>query len=275
MKAKTIRKVLRKVFDEYLESITDPLVKNLVKENTMITGGSIVSLLMKEKVNDYDLYFRDYTTCLAVVNYYARMFGSKISVKVIDESKISIRVEDPSIFTQSPDSDEEPASTQADTGNKLFESFKPVYMSSNAITLSDGIQLVVRFYGEPEDIHANYDFVHCTCYWKSWDDELVLPPKALESMLTKELRYVGSKYPLCSIIRTRKFIARDWAINAGQYLKMAMQLNEMDLKDIKVLQDQLVGVDSAYFYQILALLEEKGQERIDLAYAMEIIDQIF
>ena len=62
---------------------------------------------------------------------------------------------------------------------------------------------------------------------------------------------MGSKYPLCSIIRTRKFIQRGYTINAGQYLKMAMQLNELDLKDVSVLQDQLIGVDSAYFDMVI------------------------
>jgi hypothetical protein len=87
--------------------------------------------------------------------------------------------------------------------------FRPVFLTSNAITLSDKIQIVLRFQGEPDDIHANYDFVHCTSYWTSWDEKLVLKPEAMESILCKELRYVGSKYPICSVVRLRKFIARD------------------------------------------------------------------
>lgn len=89
-------------------------------------------------------------------------------------------------------------------------------MSTNAITLSHRLQIVNRFYGKPDEIHDNYDFVHCTNYWTSWDSELVLRPAALEALLTRELRYVGSKYPVCSLIRVRKFTARGWSINAGQ-----------------------------------------------------------
>jgi hypothetical protein len=57
----------------------------------------------------------------------------------------------------------------------------------------------------------------------------VLRAEALESILTKELRYVGSRYPLCSVIRTRKFLARGWTINAGQYVKMCFQISQLDL----------------------------------------------
>jgi len=166
-----------------------------------------------------------------------------------------------------------------DKGNPNGGKFHVIFMSSNAITLSDQLQLVIRFFGEPDEIHDNYDFVHCMNYWKSWDGELVLSAGAMESLLTRELRYCGSKYPLCSIIRTRKFLKRGWSINAGQYLKMAMQLNELDLRDIKVLADQLVGVDATYFAQVIneamKHMEDTDLDRVDNLYVVEIIDKIF
>ena len=104
---------------------------------------------------------------------------------------------------------------------KCEKPFTPIFLSSNAITLSDRIQIVIRFYGDPEEIHKNFDFVHCTNYWLSWNNSLETSDKALESLLAKELYYMGSKYPICSVIRTRKFLRKGWHINAGQYLKMA------------------------------------------------------
>src|SRR3546814_5103821 len=82
--------------------------------------------------------------------------------------------------------------------------YRPVFMSTNAITLSDKIQIVLRFYGEADAIHENYDFVHCTNYWTSKDANLTPRQPALESLLCKEIRYVGSKYSVCSVIRLRK-----------------------------------------------------------------------
>jgi hypothetical protein len=137
------------------------------------------------------------------------------------------------------------------------------------------VQLVIRFYGTADQIHENYDFVHCTCSWDAATGELVLPPAALEALLAKDLRYKRSKYPLCSIIRTRKFLNRGWKISAGQYVKMAWDLNKLDLSSTAVLEDQMVGVDAAYFLEVIALLKEKGTEKIDEAYLMEIIDRIF
>ncbi len=159
------------------------------------------------------------------------------------------------------------------------EKYEPVFLSTNAITLSDKVQIVIRFYGEPEEIHSNYDFVHCTNYWRSDTKKLYTNTEALEATLSKTLYYQGSKYPLCSIIRTRKFLKRGWHINAGQYLKMAMQLNELDLSDIHVLEEQLVGVDTMYFLDLIDRLRKKQLEdssfKIESHYIVSIIDKIF
>ncbi|MCA9729903.1 MAG: hypothetical protein KC729_19625, partial [Candidatus Eisenbacteria bacterium] len=62
---------------------------------------------------------------------------------------------------------------------------------------------------------------------------------------------------------------------AGQILKMSMQISALDLTDYAVLQDQLTGVDCAYFAEVLAKVKEKDPEKINQAYLVEIIDRMF
>jgi hypothetical protein len=313
MKAKTIRHILRAKIGKWIESIKDERVRKLVKRDTIVTGGCITSMLLNEKINDFDIYFMTRETTQAVAEYYLAEFikanpnaNAKVELRV-DTSKadrISIFAKSVGIVSETDDinnyqyfetrPDEQGSQYVAEAvegaGNvediyeetkeairedELASDFRPVFMSTNAITLSGKVQIVLRFYGKPEEIHGNYDFVHCTNYWTASDDTLVLQPKALEAILARELVYVGSKYPVCSIIRLRKFIKRGWTINAGQIVKMVMQINELDLNNIEVLRDQLTGVDSAYFAQVLSRLEEKNEKRIDSAYLIEIIDRIF
>ncbi|HXJ41375.1 MAG TPA: hypothetical protein VNH18_18985, partial [Bryobacteraceae bacterium] len=59
------------------------------------------------------------------------------------------------------------------------------------------------------------------------------------------------------LFRLRKFIKRGWSINAGQILKIAFQVSELDLNNLEVLEDQLTGVDVAYFVQLITKLKEK------------------
>lgn len=310
-KAKTIKAVLSKKFGEFLASIEDESVRALVQKNTIITGGSIASMLLGEPVNDFDLYFTNKATAVAVAKYYVARFHPKnragiaaaIYVEETDD-RVKIVIKSAGIasedgatapyeyFEGSPDERaasyvgevmDDPGTIQdayeetetdaltVDDGSP----FRPVFMSTNAITLSHRVQLVLRFFGEADTIHENYDFIHCTNYWTSGDGKLTLRPQALEALLAKELRYVGSKYPVCSIIRLRKFIRRGWTINAGQILKMTMQISALDLTDPLVLEDQLTGVDSAYFVQVMSKMHEKDPTKIDTAYLVEIIDRMF
>jgi hypothetical protein len=311
MNRKTINKIISKKHEDFLKSITDENVRKLVDKNSIITGGSIVSLLLNETVKDFDYYFVDKETCKAVAEYYVNKFielhpdWEKNNTKTCkpevreEDDRIKIFVKSAGIagegsengyeyFESLPDQQaqeyvEKIISEADDTDSKplddVKEKYRPVYMSENAITLSDKVQLVIRFYGEAEEIHKNYDFVHCTNYWTSKDRKLTLLPNALEAILTKQLYYQGSLYPVCSVIRTRKFIKQGWHINAGQFLKMCFQISELDLKDINILQEQLTGVDAAYFFQVIEYCKKKQEEdkdfKITAPYLVSIIDKIF
>jgi len=308
MKAKTIKAVISKKIKQWTDSITDQTVRELVEKNTIVTGGAIASMLLKEDVNDFDIYFRNKETTKAVAEYYVAQHKAsaidqhlsgrpiEIEVKEDTEGRIKVFIKSAGITSDDGTTSYQYFETQPDEATENYvneitsalsdvddlghqeeekQRYRPVFMTANAITLSDKIQLINRFYGEPDQIHENYDFVHCTNYWTSWNNELVLRPDALEALLSKDLRYIGSKYPLCSIIRLRKFIKRNWSINAGQILKICMQLSQLDLTNLDVLEDQLIGVDTAYFLQLIQQLKEKNNERVDYNYLMTIIDRIF
>jgi hypothetical protein len=153
------------------------------------------------------------------------------------------------------------------------------FISANAITLSDKIQLVIRFYGDADEIHKNFDFVHAMGTWDAEDGELYTSTEQLEALINRTLIYKGSLYPLASIFRSRKFIYRGWRIDAGQYLKMAFQLNDLDLLDPYTLEEQLTGVDLLYFYQIISDLKYRKMNDENFAptteYFIKIIEKVF
>jgi hypothetical protein len=309
LKTKTINKIIINKFKLFLNSINDEKVKQLVEKHTIITGGCIASMFLNEDVNDFDIYFRNKETTLAVANYYVDEFKKKprkvegilCNIEVIDSiDKVEIKIQSDGIASDkdvetpyqyfesaraeeageyvSEDIDEhEYLSAGAQQAGQIqLGKFVPVFLSSNAITLSDQVQIITRFFGSPEEIHNNFDFVHCTNYWDSRTRQLTLNSSALECILSKELRYIGSKFPVCSVFRLRKFINRGWTINAGQILKMAMQISDLNLHDPEILKDQLTGVDAAYFTQVINMINSKGNsEAVDFTYLVKVIDQVF
>lgn len=263
MKKATVGKVITKKMDSWVESIENKALRAEVKSSIVVTGGCIASMLLGEKVNDFDIYMDDAQTCAKLCEYYLSEVEEtkKITVKISDdEERVKCVVKSAGFVKFDVPEDE--------------EGFKVAYITENALTLTNDIQIVTRFVGCAEELHKNYDFIHATNYW-TYKDGLVTNLRALESLLSKTLYYSGSKYPLCSILRAKKFINRDWTINAGQYLKMCMQLNELDLKDIDVLKEQLVGVDSAYFNHFLSLIAKDDLQSVDMTYIVDRIDEVF
>jgi hypothetical protein len=286
MQRKTIIKTIKKELELWLDSITDPVLRDDVRKSLLVSGGCIASLYLQEKVNDYDIYIQDIEVAKRLAEYYVgndtRMIvlsGSDkdtlvksvegkedsayvIAVKNLKEDQVKI------FFAEknggyAPEYDE-------DTAPK----YRPVFYSPNAISLSDDIQIVLRFTGDAAAIHKNFDFVHATSYF-TYDEGLVTTVEVLESILSKTLKYRGSLYPVTSIIRIKKFIKRGWNISAGEMLKIMFQISELNLRDPYVLEEQLIGVDIAYFSKLIEILSSTKKETIDSHALNTIIDKVF
>lgn len=288
MKTKTIKTVLKKKIEDWVNSITDLEVRKAVEKDSIVTGGAIASMLLGEQVNDFDIYFKTRESLLLVSKYYIDMANKRsASISILNGGE-TINDDDSGQYIRAVNSMEKgqvKLFIGKDKGMEVLKyddeylkdhKYLPVAITPNAISLTDDIQVVVRFWGEVKQIHKNYDFVHATNSYTYGNKELNIRKPALESLLTKELIYIGSKYPVTSIIRSKKFILRGFTINAGQYLKICYQISQLDLNDLAVLEEQLIGVDIAYFQQLLtALRGVEDKKKFNYPYVSSIIDKIF
>lgn len=268
MKSSTIDKVIRAKIKDWTGSITDRHLAVEVKNSVVVTGGCIVSLYLQEKVNDYDIYIQNPLVLEKLVKYYMGKFKkSELSNegKVIynkdftgdrpegwgdnRKDRIGVLVRSTGFLKEAT----KPLPTDKDI------KYRPVFISENAITLSDDIQIVMRFWGAPSDVHQSFDYEHAKGYW-TVEDGLVSTARQLQLILAKELEYTGSEYPLASIFRSRKFIQRHWTMHVKNYLLMALQLQKHDLKNIEVLREQLTGVDASYLFWIIQHAEKAISE---------------
>jgi len=317
MNSRNIKANLRKKHNEWLESIEDKEVKELAKKNSIITGGAITSLLLGDKPSDYDIYFLNFETTVKVAEYYAKRIKSNEKVYVgigpnkylypgekgqdwanleLAKNRVWLVVKSSGIAGSdetegyayfetiaNPENvdienyvDELVGKLEKEDGKKLYQ---PVFCSSNAISLSGKIQIILRFWGDVEEIHQNFDFIHCTNYWTSNTGYLHLTKESLEATINKQLIYKGSKYPLASMFRIRKFMQKGWYINAGDMLKIGYQIAELDLNDLEVLQDQLIGVDVAYFHSLLLHLKELKEKdpnfNMGFNYLSTVLERVF
>jgi len=295
MKTKTIAKIITKKMNEWLETIADKTLRGDVKKNILISGGSIASMLLKEQVNDYDVYIQNMDVLKRLAEYYkpgdvldGRLRGEYLEKRFpkIPESGFWDNPESGKNERYSSEayvriSNLKPNQIKIDVSGagvrierKEDEKYLPVFISQNAISLTEDVQIVLRFNGNVEQIHKTFDYIHATNYF-TFQDGLILNQAALESLITKNLVYQGSLYPLTSVIRMKKFIRRGWTMSAGEILKILFQVSELDLTDIEVLEDQLIGVDVAYFSMLIDALRNVDKKKITSRYINSLIDKVF
>jgi hypothetical protein len=187
MKAKQIEKLLTGVMTNFLESITDEEVKKIIKERSYITGGCIPSMLLDEFVNDFDIYFYYIEDVEKVKDYYQRQ---RLDISFIP-------------------------------GTHKFEC---KLITENSINLSDKVQLIIKFVGDPMIVTEKFDWQHIKSWYSCKAEKLHLTSDVYQLVVEKELVYTGSDYPLSSLMRLKKYIKKGWNVSNTTILHIALDI---------------------------------------------------
>jgi hypothetical protein len=294
MQRKTIVQLTKRKVDEWCSKITDVNLADRVRNNYMLSGGAIANMLMGLEPHDWDFYITDIDVAHDLANYYVNMMhqveNDKVRVDVIKhERRVEVMIKSAGVmaddvdgtqyqYFEGTDGDEahEYLSNIGQVEQSRWGEYYPILVTSNAISLTNDVQVILRFVGYPEYVHKHFDFVHAKAYYTP-ETGLVVPAEVMKCLLSKTLKYQGSLFPICAMFRLRKFIKRGWHINAGQMFKIAYDINKLNLDDISVLQEQLTGVDEAYFHEALGILKQEFAEGkpIDATYVFELLDRVF
>lgn len=212
-----------------------------------IAGGAITSLFLNEEPKDYDIYFTKYDALVDIIKFYINKFNKLYGTNIgVNMSGNEVGLENlPDISLKDFD--------------RVAEEFEPIYISENAITLQGGYQIIYRFYGEEKEVSEKFDFEHCKGTYSILGG-LNVTKDMLQAILTKELIYTNSYYPLSSLLRMKKYMERGWNISSSNILKIVSDLNNLDLYNPQTLQAQLIGVDLMYLEEFADLLENKKAE---------------
>lgn len=315
---KVIKSICRKKIDDLCNHIrkNDKDLANDLKRHCFISGGAITSLLQGEQPNDYDIYIDNINTLYNICVFYTNQWNENHETKkefniikhITDDTEtnnnyylktvkdvresVEIQVKSTGIvkdgaFEEDEDEDEDenllPSKELIEDVDNVKEEYEEKYVikciTSNALSLSDEVQIICRFCGKPEEIFKNYDFVHTTQAYVRCNDELLLNTKSLVSIMSKRLEYQGSLFPVCSLFRLRKFLSRGWTISSMEILKIAYQISKLDLDDIKVLREQLCGVDFFYLSAFCVALQDWRENNPDIEfnsmYMFKLIEEVF
>lgn len=171
--------------------------------NVIIAGGAITSIFTNSPINDFDMYFRDADT---VKQFY--------TTEVIN-----------------------------------YQNFRPQYLTHRAVTLvSPNAESVYQMvccglYETPEDVFKNFDFTINMGAYDFKTEEFVLHP---EFLLHNAQRMISvnkdTKYPIASLVRVQKYMARGYQMMPTEWFKMAIMLHQYNIDSWNTFEDGLTGL---------------------------------
>lgn len=270
MNKKQVANTLKEMLGRWLDAIDDRVLRANVERELVVAGGAITSLLQGDTPNDLDIYIQNPKVLKDLAEYYTKQLGLDI-IFITSENRVVplVNVGHKSVVPERALSQIKAAIKKKDDTSKAY---RIAFLTTNAITLTGGIQIILRYTGKPADIIKSFDFVHVTNYF-TFNDGVVLNEEALESIITKNLKYQGSDYPVASLFRIRKFLYRGFRVSAGELFKISYDISKLNLDDPDIMTDQVIGVDVIYFNEAISKLAEK--KTFDRSYIYEVVNQIF
>lgn len=171
-----IKKAKSKIAASIRAKLLDPLITNevhdLLLHNSVLSGGAIASIILNEKVNDFDLYFKSDVP----MNTFTKIMSYKHNQAMIKE-----------------------ATTSYGTGKLV---------TACATTLLNDIQVITMQLSS--DRNKSFDFVHCLPYYDLNEDKLYISPKEYQCIVTKKL--VVNNPESLTDRRINKYKERGWQL---------------------------------------------------------------
>lgn len=158
IKIKFVKEIIKLETESFLHQLADYFpdsVMHKIVQNIFISGGCITSLIHGEKVNDYDLYFKDEDTMFNIKNLFTNQL--KEQIEDVSENYREVLGVDGKLITE------------------------------NAITLKSRIQLITKHFGEPDNIRKTFDFVHCMPYYDFAVDKLYISRIQYDAIINRKM----------------------------------------------------------------------------------------
>lgn len=229
---------LRYEVEEWLSTIVNEHLANRIRKCYVLAGGAIVSTVLGQEVNDYDIWLTDGTVMQEILGYY--FYRDKIGVTAkftvaVPPNAYGIDITHPVVFNDVQTTREGYWIDRVDQEN--IQSY-----SHFSMTLQNKIQLIYgRTANSASELVKTFDFEHNKVWLTATESNL--NPYEIDIIRQPELMYTGSIYPLSSMLRIPKFLERGKTISAATMKRILDEILAMP-KEEQLAQTKFVRVSS-------------------------------
>jgi hypothetical protein len=230
----------------------ETLKQEMAELGLMLAGGTITSIFTGKHVNDLDFYIKDERDLKKAQDFFLRVFHNGKDMPYISRNAATYK-------------------RKSDKSAKVWT-----------------IQLISRFTGNPWQIMGWFDFTITQgvydfgARWEIIDERKVFigdfffGDRFFQDIGKRKLVYLGSsKYPICAMHRTKKYIARGYDCPGSTIMHIALSIVQLKIENYGQLKDQLMGIDTSYLQNLLG--EDRYNDALPVDYGtflQEALDSI-
>lgn len=187
--------------------------EELKRLKLMVCGGTVNSIFTGSTINDLDFYMKD--------------------PSLVNECKAFFKTWFPDIEIETIN-----AMTYKRKGAKTNKRWT--------------VQLITRFTGEAKDIFQWFDFTVTHGAYDFEKEVFVFGDRFFMDVSKRRLVYSGaSKYPICAMYRTKKYVARGYELPGATIMHIALSIVQLQIENYQQLKEQLMGIDTMYLQKLL------------------------
>jgi hypothetical protein len=205
------------------------IFSELGRLGVMLCGGAITSLFSGDPVNDLDFYVKKQENIRAAEAYLKTIFK-----------------------------DHEHITLNALTLKRASEKSKKLW----------SVQVIRRFTGDAAEIFDWFDFTVTHGAFDFEQGVFHFGDRFFTDVAKKKLVYSGaSKYPICAMYRTKKYMDKGYSISGATIMHIALSIVQLKIENYGQLKEQLMGIDTSFLQKLLD--EEDPTNPVDYGEFME------
>lgn len=158
-------------------------------KNCFLAGGAILSSITKQDLKDYDIYPKNINGLFEAIDYGT----SNGTIVNLTNQAISFKLNN----------------VKNDKGERIV------------------MQVIVGNYKTAQDIFNSFDFTVCMAAFDFETEEYTFHPDFWPDVASRVIRFnEGTKYPLNSLLRIKKYMAKGYTVSKSQLIKMALTIHK-------------------------------------------------
>lgn len=135
------------------------------------------------------------------------------------------------------------------------------------------VQLIKKVFGNRHEVLRSFDFTVCMGAYEYNNNVIDLHERFLYDLANRNLVFnINAQYPIASMWRVRKYLARGFKIPAVELIKLALSIHRLTINSYADLREQLEGIDTLLLKSVTDALSARADDVYEFDEALKFME---